>query len=94
MSAIFERDESLVFDLKPTLALLYLAVFGSAVTFTGYFWLLKRLAASRAALIAYTSPVIAVATGAIALSEPVTWRLLAGATLVIAGVVVAARSPR
>lgn len=91
LSALLERDQVLTFGLKPTLALLYLAVFGSAVTFTGYFWLLKRVTASQAALIAYTTPVIAVATGAVLLSEPVTWRILAGAALVISGVIFAVK---
>ncbi len=91
LSGLLERDETLTLALKPTLALLYLALFGSAVTFTGYFWLLKRVTASQAALIAYTTPVIAVATGALLLAEPVTWRVLVGAALVIAGVVFAAR---
>ena len=59
-------------------ALLYLAICGSAVTFTVYYRLLAILPASRLALITYAMPVVAVAIGTVTLDEPVTLRLLAG----------------
>ena len=42
----------------PWLATLYLALFGSALTFTLYFWLLARRSAVAASLISYTVPVM------------------------------------
>jgi drug/metabolite transporter (DMT)-like permease len=82
----FERDRPLVFDVRSVGALLYLAVLGSGVTFTVYYWLLARTTATRVALISYLIPVVAVAIGAVAFGEPVRPRLLAGAALVLAGV--------
>ncbi|MEO8196056.1 MAG: EamA family transporter [Thermoanaerobaculia bacterium] len=70
------------------LATLYLALFGSSLTFTLYFWLLARRSALAASLISYTVPVCAVLVGWLAFHEPVTWRLLAGGGVVLAGVAV------
>lgn len=75
-------------------AMLYLAVFGSALSFTLYFWLLEHMEVSHLALIGYLTPVVAVTVGALWLDEPVTGRLLAGSGLVMAGVVLAARRRR
>lgn len=72
----------------PWLATLYLALFGSSLTFTLYFWLLARRSAVAASLISYTVPVCAVIVGWLAFAEPVTWRLLAGGSVVLAGVAV------
>ncbi len=73
---------------NPWLATLYLALFGSSLTFTLYFWLLARRSAVAASLVSYTVPVCAVLVGWLAFDEPVTWRLLAGGGVVLAGVAV------
>ena len=83
---VFERGAALVFDARSVGALLYLAILGSAVTFTVYYWFLARAPATRVALIAYTIPIVAVAVGAVLFDEPLRPRLLAGAALVLAGV--------
>ena len=72
-----------------TLALLYLAILGSAVTFSLYFWLLGHLDASRLALIAYAIPVVAVVVGAVVFAEPLTTRIVVGSGLVVLGVALA-----
>jgi drug/metabolite transporter (DMT)-like permease len=71
--------------------LLYLAVFGSAVPFVLFFWLLGRMPAGRVALLNYLIPIAAVVVGNIFLAEPVTARMIGGAALVLAGVTLAAR---
>lgn len=87
----FERDRALRFDAVSVGAILYLAVLGSAFTFTVYYWLMKHLPATRLALIAYTIPVVAVFVGAVFLDEPLTGRVLAGSVLVLGGVALAVR---
>lgn len=82
------------FDALTVGSVLYLAVFGSAVTFTLYFWLLSRLPATRLSLITYAIPVVAVIVGTVALDEPITLRIGLGAALVVAGVAVAVRRGR
>jgi drug/metabolite transporter (DMT)-like permease len=82
------------FGTAPVLALLYLALRGSALTFTLYFWLLEHQAATALSLITYAIPVIAVGVGVVFLDEPLTARLVGGAALVLAGVAVAVGRPR
>jgi drug/metabolite transporter (DMT)-like permease len=77
----------------PIVALLYLAIMGSAVAFTLYYWLLRRLPATSLSLINYATPVVAVLVGTLFLIEPFTIRVLLGAALVVVGVAVAVRQP-
>jgi drug/metabolite transporter (DMT)-like permease len=87
---VAEGTRSIALDAVSVGALVYLAVCGTALTFVLYFWLLARMPASRLALVAYLTPVVAVVTGALAFGEPVTLRMGSGAGLVIAGVALAA----
>jgi len=71
---------------------LYLAVMGSSVAFTLYYWLLRRLPATSLSLINYATPVVAVLVGTLFLDEPFTLRILLGAVLVVIGVAIAVRA--
>ncbi len=84
-----EHDRPLRFDAVSVSALLYLALAGSALTFTLYYWLMRHIPATRLSLIAYSTPVVAVAVGALFLHEPVTARTFAGSALVVLGVALA-----
>jgi len=87
----FERHATIVFDLRSVGSLLYLAIFGSAVTFTIYYWMLARARATQVALIAYTIPIVAVAVGALLFQEPVRLRVILGGVLVLIGVAIVSR---
>jgi drug/metabolite transporter (DMT)-like permease len=91
LALAFERHATIVFDLRSVGALLYLAVFGSAVTFTVYYWMLAHARATQVALIAYTIPIVAVAVGALMFAEPIRPRVVLGGALVLAGVAVVTR---
>jgi len=91
VALVFERHRTLVLDVRSVGALLYLAILGSAVTFTVYYWLLARVTATRLALTSYLIPMVAVAVGAALFDEPLRPRILAGAALVLAGVVIVSR---
>ena len=56
----FERNTRFVWDATSLGALVYLAVFGSVVAFTLYFWLLSHMPAKRLALISFVIPIVAV----------------------------------
>ena len=92
LALIVERDRAIAPILGagaavgPWLATLYLALFGSALTFSLYFWLLARRSAVAASLISYTVPICAVVVGWLMFDEPVTWRLLGGGGVVLCGV--------
>ena len=90
LALIFERDRPVAWSVATVGAVLYLAIAGSCVTFTLYYWLLRHVRASRVALLAYGTPVVAVLTGIVFLHEPFTARIAAGALLVIGGVALAA----
>jgi drug/metabolite transporter (DMT)-like permease len=87
------RTDVAAFSAESVAAFLYLVIFGSIVAFTAYTWLLAHAPVSTVATYAYVNPIVAVALGAIFLSEPITARtLIAGA--IILGAVVAMVSGR
>jgi drug/metabolite transporter (DMT)-like permease len=68
-------------------ALVYLITFGSWLGFSSYVWLLRVSTPSRVSTYAYVNPVIAVFLGWLVLGETVSGKMLAGALVVVAGVV-------
>jgi drug/metabolite transporter (DMT)-like permease len=93
LSLFVDSGRQLTFNTSSVLALLYLAICGSALPFTLYFWLLKHQTATEMSLINYVTPVIAVTVGTLFLDEPFTARIVAGAALVILGVAVVVAKP-
>ena len=84
------RGESLA--VSPTahgsLALLYLAIFGSIIAFSTYVWLLHHVRPVLVSSYAYVNPVIAVALGAWLAGERFTAHDLGAMAVILAGVVV------
>ena len=81
------------FSLRSLVALVYLIFFGSIVAFTAFSWLNANVPVSTVGTYAYVNPIVAVALGAVLLSEPITPRTLI-ATVIILGAVVAMVSGR
>ncbi|MDT9690966.1 EamA family transporter [Streptomyces sp. P9(2023)] len=67
-------------------ALAYLIVFGSLIAFTAYAWLLQTAPLSLVATYAYVNPIVAVALGSLILGEALTWPIMLGGAIVVAGV--------
>jgi drug/metabolite transporter (DMT)-like permease len=80
------RPSFAMFSLRSTIAVAYLAVFGSVVAYTAYAYAQSRLSAGRVASYAYVNPAVAVVVGALMLREPVTPRMIAAMLLILAGV--------
>jgi drug/metabolite transporter (DMT)-like permease len=93
-AGVTERHETIVLERWPVLAILYMAVAGTAVTFPLYFWLLEHMQARHLSLIGYGTPVVALFLGAVFLGEALTVRTLSGSALVVIGVAIASHSPR
>lgn len=91
LAAVLERDLPRRFDAVTIGSIVYLAIFGTALTFTLYFWLLSHFPATKLSLITYGTPVIAVLLGSLLFGERITPRVLLGAATVIAGVFLAGR---
>jgi drug/metabolite transporter (DMT)-like permease len=94
VAIVAERDEIIHPERWPVVAILYMAVFGTAITFPLYFWLLKHMQARQLALIGYGTPVVALFLGVVFLGETLTPRTLLGSAMVVVGVAVASHSPR
>jgi drug/metabolite transporter (DMT)-like permease len=69
----------------------YLAVFGTCLTFTLYYWLMRYARANRLSLIAFITPAIALTLGWAVGGEPVHAHTLGGALLIIVGVALVVR---
>jgi drug/metabolite transporter (DMT)-like permease len=73
-------------SLKSLLALVYLAVAGSLVAYSAYFWLLSRFPPTLVATHTYVNPLVAIVLGWAIGGETLTARFLFGGLLVIAAI--------
>ncbi len=80
-----EDMNTIKFDSTAVFSVLYLAVFGSIITFTSFYWLLKRISVVILSLIAFITPVIALFLGWIFFSEQLSFNELTGSLLVLCG---------
>jgi drug/metabolite transporter (DMT)-like permease len=71
---------------KAWIWLAYLVVIGSLVAFSAFVWLLDNAPISLVATYAYVNPVVAVALGALVLSEAITAAVVLGGLVVVVGV--------
>jgi drug/metabolite transporter (DMT)-like permease len=67
-------------------AMLYLAVFSSALAYTAYAWLIKNARTDRVATFAYVNPAIATVLGWLVLGEGLTAPQLVGMAVILVGV--------
>lgn len=67
-------------------AIFYMALFGSAVAYLSYFWLLRYLEASQLAAFTYLLPVLATILGILTLGEKGSWAQALGGGLALGGV--------
>ncbi|HSG49135.1 MAG TPA: EamA family transporter, partial [Longimicrobiales bacterium] len=75
-------------SLKSALALLYLVVFGALLAFSAYIWLLTVSTPARVGTYAYVNPVTALVLGWALAGEPLTFRSLVAATIIVGSVVI------
>jgi len=67
-------------------AIFYMGLFGSAVAYVLYYWLLRYLEASQLSAFTYLLPVLASILGILTLGEKGSWTQVLGGTLALAGV--------
>jgi drug/metabolite transporter (DMT)-like permease len=65
--------------------ILFLGVVASMLCFLGWNWCLERIGTVRATNLLYLNPVVAITTSSLFLGERVTWIALAGAVLILCG---------
>lgn len=78
----------------PWLALVWLGLLNSCLAYLIYYHLLHRVGPTRTTLTTYLIALIGVVLGVVFLGEPLGWRLLAGALLVVIGIAIVNRRPK
>ena len=84
--AAVQAGEAARWDVGAALAFGYLVVFGSCVGLVLQMWLTRRLRPTTMTLAQVVIPAQALLIGALALGENITWRMVAGAALVVVAV--------
>jgi drug/metabolite transporter (DMT)-like permease len=81
------------YDWSPRaiVAVVYLALVGSSLTFVLLYWLMQRMQVTRTQMIPLWSTMIAVLLGNLVLGEAFSWRVLVGAAVILLGLFVATR---
>ena len=89
LGVFFENTSSLKFDTKAIASVLYLGIIGSVVTFTAYYWLLKRINIILLSLTAFITPIIALLIGWVFLDETLMPNQIFGSFFVLTGLLIA-----
>jgi drug/metabolite transporter (DMT)-like permease len=84
-----EGIPSVAWTSPAVLSILYLAVFASVLAFLAYYWLLKRIDPVYLSMTSFINPIVGVVLGAVMLQEALRTSLVAGALLVLAGILLA-----
>lgn len=85
---IFAEDLSVInITESGVLSILYLAFFGSVITFTTFYWLIKRINLVILSLLAFITPIVALVLGYLFYNEELSTRHFIGAALVLTGVI-------
>lgn len=88
-SFIFENTGRISINSEAVMSVVYLAFFGTLMTFTTYYWLMQRINVVILSLSAFITPIIAVLFGFIFLNEILTMRDYIGSSLVLIGILFA-----
>jgi drug/metabolite transporter (DMT)-like permease len=86
LAYILEEPSATVWNSTSIAALAYLAVFGTVITWTIYFWLYNHLSVNQISTLGLLPPVIAAILGWVFLGETYGAELFGGGALVLFGV--------
>lgn len=90
---IFERWTDFNISPESIGSILYLATFGTVVTFLSYYWLLRHLRLTTVSLIAFVTPMVAILIGVIFADEKMTPLIILGTALILSGIFLVVRKP-
>ena len=91
---VFERDATPRWTPAALGSIAYLAVVGTCLTFTLYYWLLRYAEVTRLSVITYVTPIVALALGWAVRGEELTAGTAGSAGLVLLGVALVGARPR
>ena len=89
ISGSFLTNNAVAFDAIPWqswVAISYLVIFGSVISFIAYLYALQNLPTEQASLYAYINPIVAVIFGALIFGEILTGFIIAGVLITLYGV--------
>lgn len=90
IAGVLIEDSSIwKFDFKAIGSVIFLSFFGTVVTFTTYYWLLKKINIVILSLSSFITPIVAVFLGWIVLNETLTWNTILGSSFVLIGILFA-----
>lgn len=91
-SAMITEDWSaLSFSSELIGSILYLSIFGTLVTFIGYYWLIRQISMVKASLIAFVTPLVAILAGTVFGNEVLSATVLIGTGFILSGIVLVVR---
>jgi len=82
----FEPHRFFIPDLPTVGSILYLGIFGSAVTFSVYTWLMHHVRVVKLSFITFLSPLVAIFAGWLVLGETLELKTFLGTALVFMGI--------
>ncbi len=71
---------------RSLLGLLYLITFGSLIGYVSYTWLLRNAPTPLVSTYAYVNPLVAILLGTLLGGEPITWRVVLSALIILSSV--------
>lgn len=83
---IFEDFSDFTITYKSIGSIIYLAVFGSVIAFSGYYWLMRHITAVNVSLIAFITPIIALLIGIGMFGETLSLGTWIGSGIILSGV--------
>ncbi len=85
-AAVAEQGEPITWSNTAIFSIVYLALAGTVVTFTIYFWLLRHCPANKLSLIAFITPCVALFLGQALGGEQITANTIGGTAMILTGV--------
>lgn len=76
---------AIVWTPSAVLALLYLALVGSALALFAMYWLFRRMEVTKVLAVVFVNPLVAVVLGWMVLGEALSWRAFAGGAGILTG---------
>jgi drug/metabolite transporter (DMT)-like permease len=89
MGLMLEDLSRVKIDNTAIISVLYLAFFGSVVTFTSFYWLMKKINVVLLSLVAFITPIVALILGWIFYHETLATKHVIGSSLVLIGLLFA-----
>ena len=86
LSLILEPNYSVKWSNKALLSLLFNGLFSTAFTFVVWFWVLKKINASKASMALMFVPILGIIFGSLQLGENITISIVVGSFLICAGI--------